>query len=643
MTIISVTLFVAIVQVGFSIRDLQLQLTSFDQTAPNGEGLSPARLRSSVAAVKNDMATIRADAGWLLPLLPAFGWLPQFGGDLSQADAIFGMADSLVSAGDAVFTAWSPVLEAPGSGQASQPAAAIDQTIGDAQMSFLVARAYLARANAYRVRIQPERLSARTASIIDRIDRAGPLLQLAVDGSLGLPDLIGTDGPRNYLIVTQNEDERRATGGFVSAAGLLTLEHGKVTGLEFMDSYQVDDPEEDFPQPPEAIQTYMLGGYWLFRDANWSPDFPTSARKLAAFYELGRKRHVDGVIAVDQEMVRLLVQAMGSIEVQSNPPILVTGDNLLTYMRDAWAPPADAKVSAAWLARKNFIGDLAQALRDRLTNGEKLNSAALAKAVYDAVRGKHLMVFVPDSGLGPALAQAGWDGALRPRSGDFAMVVDSNLGFNKANALIAQEYSYAVAIAQDHSAQATLQIGYEHMGKPGGSACQQKVPEYGPTTTYANLMNLCFWDYLRLYVPAGSSLIDATRFPIAAQQMLNRTDSSGAPQTAAAEANTESFSAFFVVGQGEHKDFQFRYNLPPGIVQPAPDGMWSYSLSWQKQPGTPVIPLQFILTLPPGAVAQRSNPVPAALVAGENSTAGTQLRYALELSSDMSLQVVFRQ
>ena len=642
LTIISVTLFVATVQVGLSIRDLQMQLAAFEQLAANGDGLSPARLRSSLASVKNDMAVIRADAGWLLPLLPALGWLPQVGGDLSQADALFGMSDALVSAAEAGFSAWSPQLEPRASTQAGQPQAELDQTIADARPTFLLARAYLAQADKQRARIHTERLSVRTAAILERLERATALLQLAVEGSLALPELLGSREARHYLIVAQNEDERRATGGFVSAAGLLSLEHGRITGLEFMDSYQVDDLEADFPPAPEPIQTYMLGGYWLFRDANWSADFPSSARQLAAFYEMGKHRQVDAVIGVDQEMVRLLVQAAGTLEVPSEPPLLLSADNLVRYMRESWAPPANVKLSTAFQTRKSFMGDLAKALQERIQNGDKVNKAALAKAVYDGLRGRHLLVYLPDSPLGPALARTGWDGALQAQAGDFVMVVDSNLGFNKANALVAQAYDYAVTIAADQSVQAALQISYQHLGKPSGQPCPPPGPEYDPSTTYASVMNRCLWDYLRVYVPAGSRLSEATRFPIPAQQMLNRTASSGEPQVAGAEGKTSTFAAFFVVGEGEHKEFRFGYQLPAGTLQRTSEGMWRYALYWQKQPGTPAIPLRLVLTLPPGAVAQRSSPVPAALVAGANSASGTQLKFALEVSSDLTLEVLFR-
>ncbi|MCA1554618.1 MAG: DUF4012 domain-containing protein, partial [Chloroflexi bacterium] len=92
------------------------------------------------------------------------------------------------------------------------------------------------------------------------------LLELFVQ----IGSLVGFDGARSYLIIAQNEDELRATGGFISAVGLITVERGKVVASEFMDSYAVDNLGKPYPDPPDALRKYMLAYLWLFRDSNWS-------------------------------------------------------------------------------------------------------------------------------------------------------------------------------------------------------------------------------------------------------------------------------------------------------------------------------------------------------------------------------------
>ena len=50
------------------------------------------------------------------------------------------------------------------------------------------------------------------AALLGHAGQVRDLLQLA-------PVVLGLNGPRTYLILVQNEDELRATGGYITAAG----------------------------------------------------------------------------------------------------------------------------------------------------------------------------------------------------------------------------------------------------------------------------------------------------------------------------------------------------------------------------------------------------------------------------------------
>jgi len=68
-------------------------------------------------------------------------------------------------------------------------------------------------------------------------DLAGPLAQLQSVAQLAsaglsmapaLPDMLGYYGPRSYLLLVQNNHELRATGGFISAVGRVTVENATI-------------------------------------------------------------------------------------------------------------------------------------------------------------------------------------------------------------------------------------------------------------------------------------------------------------------------------------------------------------------------------------------------------------------------------
>ena len=58
---------------------------------------------------------------------------------------------------------------------------------------------------------------------------------------------------------------------------------------------------------------------WLFRDANWSPDFPTSANMARDLYKLGHGRDIANVVAFDPYAAQLMLAAIGPVTVERSP------------------------------------------------------------------------------------------------------------------------------------------------------------------------------------------------------------------------------------------------------------------------------------------------------------------------------------
>ena len=52
----------------------------------------------------------------------------------------------------------------------------------------------------------------------------------------GFRTLLAGDGERTYLILAQNSDELRATGGFISATGVIRFREGALVDMKFADS-----------------------------------------------------------------------------------------------------------------------------------------------------------------------------------------------------------------------------------------------------------------------------------------------------------------------------------------------------------------------------------------------------------------------
>lgn len=171
-------------------------------------------------------------------------------------------------------------------------------------------------------------------------DASGPLNAAAELSGL-LPSMLGSDEPRNYLVLVQNNAEIRATGGLPGALAVVRIDKGKieltaqVSGKElgkFVPRIGVD-PEQ------ERIYTTRLGAF--ISDVNLTPDFPTVAQTAKAMWETRYGTPIDGVVAIDPIVLSHVLKVSGPLPLPeahgSNLPSSITADNVVkTLLADVY-------------------------------------------------------------------------------------------------------------------------------------------------------------------------------------------------------------------------------------------------------------------------------------------------------------------
>jgi hypothetical protein len=254
-----------------------LQVIAADPTS-----IDPKKFPDMLHQTRSDLETIQHEVAPFYGLLSRLTWLPRVGGDVAAVPALLDMGVALTKAGDMIVAAVEPTLTAVFDQQVSKEALIplAVETVTQAQPDFKQARMLVTKARAARDQIEVGSLSPQLARQVERLDQLWPMMDLAFELVPLAPALLGIDQPQNYLIIAQNNDELRATGGFISSAGLLTIDQGQIVNLSFEDSYAIDDFTKYYPDPPAQLLDYMLAEIWIFRDANWSPDYPTSAQTM---------------------------------------------------------------------------------------------------------------------------------------------------------------------------------------------------------------------------------------------------------------------------------------------------------------------------------------------------------------------------
>ncbi|MCB9152951.1 MAG: DUF4012 domain-containing protein [Caldilineae bacterium] len=578
--------------------------------------LDPAALsllRDRFARLETDLMNVGTQAGPFLAISKGLGWLPGIGAEAAAAPELLQLGQQTATAGRAALDGALVVLEASQAGGEDSTLTRVTAALQASEPDWAVAETALNNVATIRDGLDISTLDPRIAGALAQLDTYLPLLRTAVSLGKVAPALMGADEPRTYLLLAQNSEELRPTGGFISGVGLITIDGGDLGDMDFSDSYTVFNPDVDHPLAPPDLERTMGAQILVFRDSNWSADYPAAASVAQSLYQLDTGTATDGVFAFDIEATRRLIGAMEPLALPGyDEP--VTSQNLAAAMREVWAAPVDIETTVVdretsqwWRHRKDFMGDLAAAARAKVEAGE-VDFGALAQAVYSSLQEKHILLSVNDPATMALLRDSGWAGAVDPGEADYLFVVDSNVGWNKVNTLVDRSTRYTVRPLADGSAEAELRLAYTHGGQAIEGPCVQEV-HYGDT--YEDLRRYCYFNYLRVYVPDGAQLLDAQGFePDSVDQAFG-------------EAGSTVFSGFVVTPSGGEHEVTLRYRLPASVFQ---DGL--YRLRIQKQAGVPAWPVEIAIDDPAGNWQ---------LVEGDARTSEDGLSATLRLATDTDL------
>ncbi len=443
-------------------------------------------------------------------------------------------------------------------------------------------------------------------SVLARLDSA------LHDGGIvlsSLAQLLGLSRPQHYLILFQNPMELRPTGGFIGSYALLTLDRGKINQLLIDDIYNPDgrlDEREVQVPVPEPIQTFLNEDSLRLRNANWSPDFPTSAKTIEDLFFRLNGSTFDGVFAMDLNFIRDLLDVTG-------PVFLATYDEEINsanlFERAQFHAEFDYKDGAS--DKRAFLTVLGGKLLERLFTLSDDQLPLLAQVLYKNLQARNLLLSLKDPVMSGFLHVHNWDGSIVQVPGDYVYVVNANLGGTKSDYLVRRSYDYEVSVdTRDGLLRSTLTLRFDHTGT------DQSWPG-GP-----------YKDYLRVYVPLGSKFVQATLTKVSAED-ISTTQVMSEDVKVTSELGKVYFAYPLELSPGESAQLEFRYDLPKSLALSKQD--MHYALYWQKQPGLSGVPVHVDLRGPFGTSV--SDYVPKMLgVSGNSATLDALLSRDIELS-----------
>ncbi|MFS0703568.1 DUF4012 domain-containing protein [Cellulomonas sp. 179-A 9B4 NHS] len=132
-----------------------------------------------------------------------------------------------------------------------------------------------------------------------------------------LPPMLGADGPRDYLLLVQNNAEPRALGGIPGAVILLRADAGAV---ELVELRNASGPLGSLPEPAlpvSNVERFLLGdqlGRYM-ADVTFTPDFPRAAEMAKAIWEQQIGGAVSGVVSLDTGALAAVLGSTGSVPI----------------------------------------------------------------------------------------------------------------------------------------------------------------------------------------------------------------------------------------------------------------------------------------------------------------------------------------
>jgi len=306
--------------------------------------------------------------------------------------------------------------------------------------------------------------------------------------------MLGSEKTQTYLLLFQNNSEIRATGGFIGSYGILEIENGEIKNLTVDGIFNPDGQLTEKIVPPMPIQ--KISASWSMHDSNWFANFPTSAQKTALFYEKTGGTTVDGVIAVTPETIKKMLEITGPIEMEEYN-LTINEENFVMAIQNQ----VEALYNKEENKPKKILSDLAPMIIEKLfkeegwSKEEKIQKLlAVMEKTEESLSEKHILIYHRDEDIEEMIEKRGWGGQLIQTSGDYLSVVNSNINGYKTDAVVEESISLETEILIDGSVIDTLTIKRKHTG--GNS-------DYD----WYNRVNA---DYMRVYVPEGSILIEAT-------------------------------------------------------------------------------------------------------------------------------------
>lgn len=371
----------------------------------------------------------------------------------------------------------------------------------------------------------------------------------------------------SYIVGFQNNAELRPTGGFWGSFAFVEIPSSiRKTQIIFeTNPYKNSNKVEKEADVllPEPMQQIWKGKSQSFVNANWSPDFPQSAKTIQWYFGQGWNKSSNGVIAVSSLSVIDLLKLTGPIEMEDRT--LITSENFSRIMSqkidtEYWFQEENHLINEP----KTIIKDLFPIFIEKT---KKVPPLKLFKFLHDQLKSNRILVYLNNPKDQSIIKDLGISGEILPYEIDYLYVNSTNLAGEKTSLNVTQKTKYSVK-NENNAYIGKLKITRSH------------TPNIWPTHPNKN--------YTRVFIPLGSKIVKAQ---LGEKDILSQINQSE-------EYGRSVLGFWFSTDPGQTMIAEFVYELPFTL-----ESQHDYKITIQKQPGT--LPEDIEINLPNKKIVQQ--------------------------------------
>ncbi len=411
----------------------------------------------------------------------------------------------------------------------------------------------------------PPELEARVSLAKKKIKEISTTLEATSEYFPAILKLLGDRYPHRYLILFQNNNEIRPTGGFIGSYAIMDINEGYIEKLETYDVYDIDGSYGGIIEPPDEFQAFTSN--WRFRDSNYSPDFEISAKKARWFLEKEGGPSVDTVIAINQGLLKDMLEITGPIQVGDFGTLDAENYNLLlSYVIEGkvWGEEDP----------KHLLKVFVPIFKEAILREE--NIGKVTSKLYKAIQQKHIMMYSSDEEIQALFESAGISGKVHESAPDedYLSVINIATGGTKSEQFMEEDIHHHTYIDINGKITDEITLKRSHLWSDEiYFDWKSTLAAYGFSEMPDSIIDILGRGEnkvsTRIYVPDGSVLIES-----------NGTD-------VETKYDKDLKKTYFFVDMhtkaGETSEVWIKYRLPFTLeFEPAS----TYKLIVEKQPGS---------------------------------------------------------